>query len=64
MPGGQLLGECGLNSVEEPLEPTDQLRLRNPQFGLGGNAVAERQAQAAQFGAKLWRQTLLELGDR
>ena len=34
---GHLLGEQGrLDAVEEPLEPTDQLRLRDAQLGVRG----------------------------
>ena len=61
-----LLGEQrGLDAVEEPLEPADQLRLGDPQLGLAGHGiVGERQRDALQLLDQLGRQALLELLDR
>jgi len=54
-PGRHLLGEqCGLNTVEEPLEPTDQLRLSYPQLCLARHVrLVERYRQPVQFRAQL-----------
>ena len=63
--GGHLLGvDRGLDAVEQPLEPADQLRLRDPQLGLGGSAVlGERQGQPVELLDQLGREAGLELLD-
>ena len=39
--GGELLGEQGgLDAVEQPLEPADELGLGDPQLGLARDVVA------------------------
>ena len=63
--GGHLLGEQrGLDAVEQPLEPADELGLRDAQLGLGRHLAAERQRQPLQLLAQFGRQPLLELADR
>src|SRR5688500_13702790 len=56
--------EGGLDSVEQALEPADELGLGDAELALARRAVAERQAAALQLGHQLWRETVLELGDR
>ena len=60
-----LLGEqrC-LDAVEQALEPSDELCLRDAQLRLGGHAATERQGQAVEFFPQLRRQALFELADR
>ena len=64
--GGHLLGEQrGLDAVEQPLQPADQLGLRDPQLGVRGRGVVgERQAQPLQLLAQLGGQAVLQLLDR
>ena len=45
--------ECGLDAVEEALQPTDQLRLRDPYLRFGWDAL-HRDGQRLEF--------LLEVG--
>ena len=65
-PGGHLLGvDRGLDAVEEPLEPADQLGLGDPQLGVGrGRVLGERQRQPLQLLDQLGREPGLELLDR
>ena len=57
--GRHLLGvDRGLDAVEEPLEPADQLGLRDPQLALGGRALlGEGQRQPLELLDQLGRQT-------
>lgn len=63
--GRHLLGEQrGLDAVEQPFEPTDQLGLRDAQFGVGRDAVlGERQGQPLEFVTQLGSQAVLEFAD-
>src|SRR5271163_2423285 len=63
--GGHLLSEqCGLNPVEQPFQPADQLRLGDPQLGVGWDgAFGERQGKAVEFFAEFRRQTFFEFSD-
>src|SRR5581483_3693148 len=63
---GHLLREQGgLEAVKDTLQPADQLRLRDPQLTLRGNALlGEGQAQPVELLAELRGQTLLQLLDR
>src|SRR5690606_25868810 len=64
--GGHLLGEQrGLDAVEQALQPTDQLGLRDAQLGVGRHRLlGERQGQPFQLVPQLRRQPLLELAHR
>jgi mycothiol synthase len=64
--GGHLLSEQrGLDAVEQPFEPADQLRLRDSQLGIRRDGVAgERQAQPGELLTQLGRKTARELLDR
>src|ERR1700733_5532494 len=63
--GGHLLSEQrGLNPVEQPFQPADQLRLGDPQLGVGRDgAFGERQGEAIEFFTEFRRQTLFEFPD-
>ena len=62
---GHLLGvDGGLDAVEEPLEPADQLRLGDPQLRLAGGVLVEGLDQPVQLLVELGGQALLELRDR
>lgn len=63
---GHLLGEQrGLDAVEQPFQPADQLGLGDSQLGIGGHRVlGERQGQPLEFLAQLGRQAVLQLADR
>ena len=65
-PGRHLLGEQRrLDAVEQPLEPADELGLRDPQFGVGRNrVVAEGQGEPFEFVAQFGGEALFELADR
>ena len=57
---GHLLGDqSGLDAVEQPLEPADQLRLRDPQLGVAGRARPERQRDPVELLDELGRQPCL-----
>ena len=65
--GGHLLGEQrGLDAVEQPFEPADELRVGDAELGLagGGLGVGERQRDALQLLDQLRREAVLELLDR
>ena len=64
--GRHLLGEQrGLDAVEQPLQPADQLGLGDPQLGVARRRVlAERQRDPLQLLDQLRGQALLELLDR
>ena len=64
--GGHLLREQrGLDAVEQPLQPADQLGLGDPQFRVGRCGVlGERQGQPLELVTQLRGQTALELADR
>jgi hypothetical protein len=50
LPGCLLGGDGGLDSVEQPLEPADKLRLRNPELSVGrGRIFREREADTFQL---------------
>ena len=54
----------GLDAVEQALQPADQLRLRDAQFGVGRDAVlGERQREPIELLAQLRRQPVLEFAD-
>ena len=60
--GGHLLGvDRGLDAVEEPLEPADQLGLRDPQLGLGGRGLVEGLDQPVELVVELRGESVLEL---
>ena len=63
--GGHLLSEQrGLNPVEQPFQPADQLRLGDAQLGVGRDgAFGERQGEAIEFFTQFRRQTLFEFSD-
>jgi hypothetical protein len=63
---GHLLGEqSGLDSVEQTLEPADQLRLGDPQLGVGRHRVfGKRKGESFQLVDQLWSEPVLELLDR
>ncbi len=63
--GGHLLGEQrGLDAVEQPFQPADQLRLGDAQLGVRRlGALVERQGEAIEFLAQFRCQTLFELPD-
>jgi hypothetical protein len=63
--GGHLLGEQrGLDAVEQPFQPADQLRLGDAQLGVRRHGtLGERQGEAIEFVAQFRRQTVLELAD-
>src|SRR5690606_10755438 len=65
-PRRHLLGEQRrLQAVEQPFQPTDQLRLRDPQFGVGrGFLLGERQREPLQLLDELRGQALLQFPDR
>src|SRR5699024_8391896 len=58
-----LLGhQCRLDAVEQALEPADQLRLGDPQLGVGGGPiVGERQRDPVQLVDEVLAQPVLEL---
>src|SRR3954468_15975108 len=64
--GGHLRGvDRGLDAVEEPLEPAHQLRLSDPQLGVGGGlVVGERQGEPLELVDQLGGQAGLQLLDR
>lgn len=64
-PRGHLLREQrGLDTAEQPFQPADQLRLRDPQLGVGGRRVlGERPHQPLQLVLQLRRQRLLQFAD-
>jgi len=50
--------------VEQPFEPADQLRLRDPQFGVRRDTVlTERQRQPLELLAQFGRQPVLEFAN-
>jgi hypothetical protein len=56
--GRHLLGEeRGLDAVEQPLEPADQLGLGDPELGVGGRSRAERAGQPVELLDELRRQS-------
>ena len=63
--GGHLLGEQrGLDAVEQPLQPADQLGLGDAQFGVRRRGVlVERQGEAVELLAQFRRQALFEFAD-
>ena len=62
--GGHLLGdEGGLDAVEEPLEPADELGLGDPQLGVAGLLVLEGQGDPLELLDELGGQAVLELGE-
>src|SRR6478609_5465690 len=65
-PRRHLLGvDRGLDAVEEALEPADQLRLRDPELGVGRYGVlGERQGEPLQLLDQLGREPGLQLLDR
>ena len=65
-PCGHLLGDqCGLDAVEEALQPAHELRLGDAQLAVGGRAVrVERGDDAGQLLAQLRGQGRLELAQR
>src|SRR5437879_5400082 len=59
-----LLRERGrLQAVEQPLEPADDLRLRDEELGLARRVTVERKRQVVELASKLRRQNLAQLGD-
>ncbi len=62
---GHLLGEQrGLDAVEQPFQPADQLRLCDPQLGVRRHAVlGERQREPLEFLAQFGRQPVLEFAN-
>ena len=63
--GGHLLGvDRGLDAVEQPLEPADQLGLGDPQLALAGRLLVERQRQPLELLDQLRGEAGLELLDR
>ena len=54
----------GLDPVEEPFEPADELGLRDAQLALARRVAAERQGDLFELLAEVGRQDLLELVDR
>src|SRR5580693_5810182 len=62
---GHLLGEQrGLDAVEQPLQPADQLSLRDPQLGIRRNgALSERQGETVEFVTQFRRQPFFEFAD-
>ncbi len=65
-PGRHLLGdEGGLDAVEQPLQPADELGMGDPQLALARRLVlAERQRDPFEFLAQLGSQPFLQLDDR
>ena len=65
-PGRHLLSkQRGLDPVEQPLQPADQLRLGDPQLSLAGQIVlSERQREPLKLGNQLGCQTVLKFLDR
>src|SRR5450759_5289159 len=62
---GHLLREqCSLNAVEEPLEPADELSLRDTQLGIRWRLIVEWQCDSLELLDQLRSQALLQLGDR
>src|SRR3984957_9834086 len=63
--GGHLLSEQrGLNPVEQPFQPADQLRLGDTQLGVRRDgAFVERQGEPIEFFAQFRRQTFFEFSD-
>src|SRR4051812_18615641 len=60
--GHRLLGEEGrLDPVEQPLEPADELGLRDAQLRLARRLGAERDDHVVQFGLQLGREDVVEL---
>lgn len=58
--GRHLLGKvCGLNAVEDPFEPADELDLSDTQLGFGVRTVVERQGHSLELVDQLRRQTIL-----
>ena len=64
--GGQLLGnERGLDAVEQPFQPADQLRLGDAELGLARHLTGrERQGQRVQLVLQVGRQRAGHLLDR
>ena len=58
-----LLGEQRrLEPMENAFEPTDQLRLRDPELGIGRDFLGvERRRHPGQFGAQVRRKASLQL---
>src|SRR5450631_537834 len=63
--GCHLLGEeRGLNAVEQPFEPSDELCLGNAQLGVRRRLIVERQGDSLELVDQLGSQALLQLADR
>src|ERR1700728_1355233 len=51
--------QCGLDPVEQPFQPADQLRLRDPQLAVRRDgALGERQCEAIEFLTEFGRQSV------
>src|SRR4029079_10800015 len=61
--GGLLREQRGLDPVEQPFEPPDELRLRDADLGLRGHVV-HRRRQGIELFAEVGRQDVGELVDR
>ena len=59
---GHLLCEQGrLNAMEQPLEPSDELGLRDAKLGVARRRVAgEREGEPVELQDQFWRQALLQ----
>src|SRR3954471_5173649 len=54
----------GLEAVEEPLEPADDLRLSDEQFGIGRRVTVEGNREIVQLAPQFRREHLPQLADR
>ena len=62
--GHLLRDERGLDAVEQPFEPADELGLGDAELGVGGRLVLEGQGDSLELLDELGSQTVLELGER